>query len=47
MEERGLFVYRFSINRWSIRFQLMLEKVFFQHNNYMLWQEKSVHFESE
>jgi putative transposase len=31
MEERGVFVDHSSINRWSIRFLPMLEKVFCQH----------------
>jgi transposase-like protein len=31
MQERGVFVDHFSINRWAIRFLPLLEKVFRQH----------------
>ena len=31
MEERGVLVHHSSINRWAIRFLLLLEKVFRKH----------------
>jgi transposase-like protein len=31
MEERGVFVYQSSINRWAIRFLPLLEKAFRKH----------------